>query len=252
MSDGFGSDLGSVDSLESLDDRSSDSGDLLVEPEDDAGTAAPTSAVAAMAVDTRANAQKTCGLPSFEKLYGAPLDVLGASASTVAGFHPIFVFWDRFCKEKGQRISYIDPDKTDVKHLFALDLYKEDAFTGEEIHGDRYDKHLIITFFKWLQVESGTVDHFNKGKGFFNAHLRAEHYKRMAAAGHLNPHIGVAKVGTITEIKNLCRDVTKGKATNAMDTYRDLYERADDLLTDQDIRGNVSGHCIRVHILVLR
>ena len=250
MSKSLGSDLHSGDNLDFPDfqeDRSRDSdGDLLVEAEEDAWTAEPSTAVAAMVDPTRSD------YPSFEKLYGESLAVLGASASTVSGFQGLFLFWVHFCEEKANRIAYIDPDTTTgVENLFGLNLYYEDAFTGEEIFTDRYDENLIIDFFKWLEVESGSTNHFTKAKGFFNAHLRAEHYKRMAAAGHLNPRVGVAKVGNNPVIKTMCTLVMKRTGTNAMDNFVDLYTKADDCWTPQQIRGNVSGYCLHGRIVNL-
>ena len=157
--------LDSGENLDSQDDPSRDSdGDLLVEAEEDAWIAAPTTAEAAMVDPTRSD------YPSFEKLYGKSLAFLVASASTVSGFKGLFLFWVRFCKEKVNRIAF-DPDT----NLFGLNLYNEDAFTDEEIYENRYDQNLIIDFFKWLEVESGSTNHFTKAKAFFNAHRRAEH-----------------------------------------------------------------------------
>ena len=139
MSERFGSDLDSRDNLDSQDDRFSDSGgDLLVESKANSCTAAPMTALAATAVDTHANEPTRSDFPSFVKLYGATLAVLGASVSTVSGFKGLFLFWVRVCKEKANRISYIDPDTTtEVENLFGLNLYEEDAFTGEEIYENR-------------------------------------------------------------------------------------------------------------------
>ena len=70
----------------------------MVESEEDAWTAAPMTAVAAMAVDTHANDPTRSDFPSFEKFYGETLAVLGSLASTVSGFKDLLLFWDRFCK----------------------------------------------------------------------------------------------------------------------------------------------------------
>ena len=121
-------------------------------------------------------------------------------------------------------------------NLFGLNLCEEDAFTGKEIYGNRYEQNRIIDFFELLEVESGSTNP-TKDKGFFNAHLRAEQCKRMAAAGYLNPLVGVAKLGNITAIKTMRTSAMQRTATNAMEIYRDLYAKADDTLTDQQSRG---------------
>ena len=72
---------------------------------------------------------------------------------------------------------------------------------------------------------------------------------RMAAAGHLNPRVGVAKVGNNTVIKTMCTLVMKRTGTNAMDNFVDLYTKADDCWTPQQIRGNVSGYCLHGRIV---
>ena len=51
-------------------------------------------------------------------------------------------------------------------NLFGLNLYEEDAFTGKETYGNRYEQNRIIDFFELLEVESGSTNPFTKAKGF--------------------------------------------------------------------------------------
>lgn len=49
------------------------------------------------------------------------------------------------------------------------------------------------------------------------------------------------KVGNMAAIKKMYSEV-RSTTRNAMETCRDLYEQADDPLTDQEIQGKVSGY----------
>jgi len=191
------------------------------------------------------NLRKAKTLPSVPDLYGMPRETCGQKKSSENTTKCMFA-WHCYMAERDKRdVPYVEPLDADGKkkpqtELFGLSLYRPEAFTDTSYDEKAYDTLFLGRAFGVL-AKYCTYAMLKKAVCFYNAHLKAEHYNRMLAAGHPSPRLSDPQVGRNQTVKQQTAAASELRATAAMSKCEDLFSAVDNYISDDEDRRIMEG-----------
>ena len=188
--------------------------------------------------------RKSRTLPSVPDLYGMPRAICGQKLSSEQGTKCMFA-WHCYMSEREGRTPYVDYRNSDGEkkpqtELFGLSLYRPEAFTNSQHDEKAYDTLFLGRAFGVL-AKYCTYQMLKKSVVFYNAHMKAEHYNRMLAAGHPSPRLSDPQVGKNQTVKQQMLACNEQRASRAMDNCEDLFTAVDSYISDDEDRRIMEG-----------